>query len=127
MPEHKSGNVLAFIGDGVITLRVREYLIERGFTKSKDLQQKSTVFVSAKGQAEFMEVLLSDDFLNEQESRIYKRGRNSNMGAIAKNVPVVVYRVASGYEALIGYLYYTDKDRMNLILEMMIDHFKERI
>lgn len=127
MPKHKSGSVLAFIGDGVITLKVREYLVERGYTKSKDLQEKSIVFVSAKGQAEFMETLLEKEFLNDDEMNIYKRGRNANMGSIAKNVSVVTYRVASGYEALIGYLYYVDKDRMTVILDLMIDHFKDRV
>lgn len=127
MPRHKSGSVLAFIGDGVITLKVREYLVDRGYTKSKDLQEKSIVFVSAKGQAEFMETLLQKDFLSEDEMNIYKRGRNANMGSIAKNVSVVTYRVASGFEALIGYLYYVDKDRMTIILDLMIEHFKERV
>jgi ribonuclease III family protein len=51
-----TGSVLAFIGDAVLTLQVREYLIKRGFTKSKDLQSISEAFVSAKSQAEYSKI-----------------------------------------------------------------------
>lgn len=122
MPHRHSGNVLAFIGDGVITMHVRTYLVSKGYTKSKDLQQKSTIYVSANGQADFMQYLLEKEILDEKEFNIYKRGRNANMGATAKNASIVTYRIASGFEALIGYLYYTDTVRMNEILNMMIEH-----
>ncbi len=127
MPHRHSGNVLAFIGDAVITLKVREYLVSKNFTKSKDLQEKSIVYVSANGQAEFMEHLLQKECLSETEFTIYKRGRNANMGATAKNASIVVYRVASGYEALIGYLYYADQERMHLILDEMIQFHAEKV
>lgn len=123
MPHRHSGNVLAFIGDGVITLCVREFLVNKGYTKSKDLQEKSIIFVSAKGQAAYMEHLLEQEALSETEYNIYKRGRNANLGATAKNVSIVVYRVASGFEALIGYLYYADQERMQEVLdEMLVFH-----
>ncbi len=127
MHKHYNGNVLSYIGDAVISLKVREYLISLGYTKSKDLQEKSIVYVSANGQAKFMEDILEKEILNDEELRIYKRGRNANMGATAKNASVVVYRVASGYEALIGYLYYEDKDRLETILEMMINFYADEI
>lgn len=127
MPHRHSGNVLAFIGDGVITLRVREYLVSEGFTRSKDLQEKSIIYVSAKGQAAFMESLLAKEALTETEFTIYKRGRNANLGATAKNVSIVVYRVASGFEALIGYLYYADQTRMTEILDEMIEFHADSI
>lgn len=127
MPKHFNGNVLSFIGDAVISLKVREYLVSCGYTKSKDLQQKSVIFVSANGQAEFMETLLEKNELDEVEERIYKRGRNANMGATAKNASVVAYRVASGFEALIGYLHYENPERSNEILEMMLEYYKEKI
>lgn len=127
MHKHYNGNVLSYIGDAVISLKVREYLISLGYTKSKNLQEKSIVYVSANGQAKFMEDILEKEILNDEELRIYKRGRNANMGATAKNASVVVYRVASGYEALIGYLYYEDKDRLETILEMMINFYADEI
>ncbi|NLY63319.1 MAG: ribonuclease III [Erysipelothrix sp.] len=127
MPNRYSGNVLAFIGDGVITLHVRKFLVEKGYTKSKDLQQKSVIYVSANGQADFMQELLDSEFLSETEFNIYKRGRNANVGAVAKNASVVIYRIASGYEALIGYLYYTDLERMHVILDKMLEFHVDKI
>lgn len=119
-----SGSVLAFIGDAVISLFVRDYLVKLGYSRAKDLQEKSITYVSAKGQAEFMEYLLENELLNDLEINIYKRGRNANVGAVAKNVSIVVYRMASGFEALIGYLYYEDKKRQLQLLELMIEYYK---
>lgn len=127
MPHRHSGNVLAFIGDGVITLCVREFLVNKGYTKSKDLQEKSIIFVSAKGQAAYMEHLLEQEALSETEYNIYKRGRNANLGATAKNVSIVVYRVASGFEALIGYLYYADQERMQEVLDEMLEFHQDQL
>ncbi len=127
MPHRHSGNVLSFIGDAVITLRVREYLISQNFTRAKDLQEKSIVYVSANGQAEIMEHLLKEEMLDEREHTIYKRGRNANLGATAKNASIVTYRVASGYEALIGYLYYDNQKRMDEILDQMIEFHADKV
>lgn len=120
MHNQMNGNVLAYIGDAVISLYVREYLVNQGFTRPKDLQEKSIKYVSAKGQAKFMDTVFEKDCLSEKELDVFKRGRNANKGAVAKNVDVVVYRVASGFEALIGYLYYEDKERMNELLELLV-------
>lgn len=127
MAHRYSGNVLSFIGDAVITLKVREMLVAQGYTKSKDLQEKSIIYVSANGQADFMDHLIAEEILSEEEFTIYKRGRNANMGATAKNASVVVYRVASGYEALIGYLHYKDEVRMHFILDLMLDYHMDKI
>lgn len=107
-----SGSVLAFIGDAMLSLQVREHLVSLGYTKAKDLQQKSTLFVSAKAQADYMEQLLKEDRLDEVEMTMYKRGRNDKSTSIAKNAEVITYRVATGFEALWGYLYLEDKERL---------------
>ncbi|QIK68865.1 ribonuclease III [Erysipelothrix sp. HDW6C] len=101
-----SGNVLAFVGDAVLSLQVRSYLVSLGITKTKTLQEKSTQFVSAKAQANFMMKLLNEDRLTEEEMVMYKRGRNAKSTSIAKNADVTTYRIATGFEALWGYLYY---------------------
>lgn len=118
--KHLSGSVLAFIGDAILTLKVREFLVAKGFSRAKDLQEKSIIFVGAVGQAKFMQNLLATNILSENELYIYKRGRNANMTSVAKNVDVVSYRVASGFEALLGYLYYEDQGRLNDLFAMMI-------
>ena len=121
-----SGSVLAFIGDAILSLKVRDFLVKKGYTKAKDLQEKSIIFVGAKGQAKFMHYLIDENVLSEDEMYIYKRGRNANMGSTAKNVDVVSYRVASGLEALLGFLYYEDQKRLDEIFNMMLEFFKEK-
>jgi ribonuclease-3 family protein len=102
-PELLNGSTLAFIGDAVLSLWVREYLVSLGYTKANDLQKKSIIYVSANAQAKFMLSLLEDKFLSEEETQIYLRGRNHKSSSKAKNADVVSYRIATGFEALIGY------------------------
>lgn len=102
---NESGNVLAFIGDAVLSLQVREYLVSKGVSQLSRLQQQSTRFVSASAQAEFMVSLIESDFLSETEVSVYKRGRNAKSKSVAKNADVITYRIATGFEALWGYLY----------------------
>jgi ribonuclease-3 family protein len=119
-PDLLNGSALAFIGDAVLSLYVREYLLESGLTKAKDLQETSTKYVSAKAQAKFIQVLLTQNVLSEEELVIYKRGRNHRSDSIAKNADVVTYRQATGFEALIGYWYLTQNEtRLKQIWDQM--------
>lgn len=119
-----SGNVLAFIGDGVLTLQVREYLVEKGITNTKMLQETSVAFVSAKAQANFIQHLLDQDLLNQEEIKMFKRGRNAKSQSMAKNTDVMTYRLATGLEALWGYLYLdSQNERLNNLWTM----FKEMV
>ena len=116
---HHSGNVLAFIGDAVLSLQVREYLVEElGITKTKKLQETSVNFVSAKAQAHFMSKLLDEEILTEAEALAYRRGRNASSKSSAKNADIITYRIATGFEALWGYLYLTKQaDRLDVLWE----------
>lgn len=105
-----SGRTLAFLGDAVWSLVVREYLIENGEGKGKKLQKESISFVSAKAQASFYELLHEEKFLSDNEEEIFHRGRNSNTGAVPKNTDVQVYRMSTGFEAMIGALHLENKD-----------------
>ena len=69
------------------------------------LQKESVKFVSAKAQALYLQKLLDENKLNEEEVNIVKRGRNAKSDSVAKNVDVVTYRIATGLEALWGWLY----------------------
>ncbi len=109
-PTLLNGSTLAFIGDAVLSLWVREYLVTQGLTKANDLQKKSVQYVSANAQAQFMQTLLNENFLNEEENLIYLRGRNHKSHSKAKNADVVSYRVATGFEALIGYWHLTKNE-----------------
>lgn len=119
-----SGNVLAFIGDAVLSLQVRTHLVHKGITKTKQLQETSVKYVSAKAQAGFMMELIDNDALTEEELLIFKRGRNAKSASIAKNADVVTYRIATGFEALWGYLYETKQVER---LEDLWSQFIERV
>lgn len=78
----------------------------KGLTKPNQLHATATKFVSAKAQARLMQQMLEqENFLTEEELEIYKRGRNSKSHTVAKNADVGTYRIATGFEALMGYLY----------------------
>lgn len=107
--------VFAYMGDAVYEKYIREYVIRQGLCKNGLLHKKSIKYVSAKGQAEILERL--EPNLTKEELDIVRRGRNSNPHSTAKNADVVVYKYATGFEALLGYLYLTKQEkRLNEIL-----------
>lgn len=100
-----NGNVLAYIGDGVMSLTVRCHFVELGYSKASQLQLLCNSYVSANAQAMIVLKLLQEDFLNDKELAIYHLGRNYKTSSRAKNTDVQTYRIASGFEAVWGYLY----------------------
>lgn len=99
-----SGRTLAFLGDAVWSLLVREYLIEQGEGVGQDLQKKTIHYVSAKAQASFYDALHEKGFFSEQEEEYFKRGRNANAGSVPRHTSMGTYRKSTGFEALIGAL-----------------------
>ena len=98
---------LAYIGDGVYELVIRSMILADGNAPVNKLHKKSSGLVKAETQAQIVKIFLDD------ELRIYKRGRNAQSYTKAKNASMVDYRMATGFEALIGYLYLLGKsDRM---------------
>ena len=116
-PELVNPLVLAYLGDGVFEVYVREHLIvERGISKPDLLQKEAVLYVSAKAQSEFMKEAILNNWVSEEEIAIYKRGRNAKSATVPKNADVRDYRMATGFEALIGYLYLIgDTDRLEFI------------
>ena len=104
-----NGTSLAYMGDAVMSLFVRELLLSKGYQQSKVLQKKSEGWVSAKAQAHFLETLQTNHFFSEEEWSIVLRGRNTNPKSKAKNADVLTYRKATGLESLFGYLYLTNQ------------------
>lgn len=108
--------VLAFVGDGVQTLYVRSKFALLSGCKTGELHRLTSMQVKATAQAEKVEKILH--LLTEEEQAVYRRARNSKTATSAKNAAIGDYRKASGFEALIGFLYLTgDHDRLNFILE----------
>ncbi|MBQ7351720.1 MAG: Mini-ribonuclease 3 [Clostridia bacterium] len=111
--------VLAFVGDGVYSLFIRQKLVLNGKLKGKDLHNQVTNFVKASGQSNFIEKILP--LFNEREMSVFKRARNHKTLSQAKNASIVDYRRATGLEAVIGYLYLCgDVDRLNQLLMLSI-------
>ena len=109
-PNECSGRTLAFLGDAVWSLLVRESLILDGPGKGSTLQKLSIAYVSAKAQAHIYEVLHEEGFFTEEEEEIYRRGRNANGGAVPKNTDVQTYRMSTGFEAVLGALRLENKE-----------------
>ncbi len=98
-----SGTTLAYIGDSIYEVKVREYLIEKGLTKVDDLHKNAIKYTSATGQAEAFSLI--EEILTEDEISIFKRGRNSESTRKPRNTSLAIYKKATGFESLIGYLY----------------------
>ncbi|NLJ40465.1 MAG: Mini-ribonuclease 3 [Clostridiales bacterium] len=103
--------VLAYIGDTINDLLVRTYLIMTSNVTVHNLHYQAINFVSAGAQAHILEGIL--ERLTEDEKNIVRRGRNAKAGTIPKNADIGEYRYATGFEALLGYLYLTGQtDRL---------------
>ena len=115
-----NGTTLAFIGDAVMTLYIREKLVKAGYQRPNDLQKMTSQYVSAKAQANYLTQLMDQGFFNEEELEIIKRGRNAQTKTIAKNADVITYRLATGFEAIIGYYYLmNNEDRLGKMWEIL--------
>jgi ribonuclease-3 family protein len=119
-----SGGTLAFLGDAVWSLYVREYFIDIGHNRPNDLQHKTVKMVSAKAQKSFYDNLLEEDYFNEIEIDYFKRGRNFSSKTTPRNTDVATYKYSTGFEALIGYLYL---EKQNDRIEDIFNRAKEMV
>ena len=115
MIEHidlKNLNVLAlaYMGDAIYEVYIRNYLISQKIAKVKDLQKNSVNYVSAKAQSKFLKEMINKDFLTNEEIIIVKRARN-HKSRVPKNTDIITYKLATGLEALIGYHYLNKNDK----------------
>lgn len=112
--------VLAYIGDSVFEIYVRTKVVNDGLLKTNKLHKLSTEFVKAKAQAEAL-VRITEN-LTEDELNIVRRGKNANSNTIPKNADVADYKKATALEALIGYLFLSDKiERLNEIIDLILN------
>lgn len=107
---------LAYIGDCIFDLVIRTVVVLKSKKAVNDLHKKTTRFVKAETQAVIVQGLLDHELLTEEEKNVYKRGRNTRSHTSAKNASIIAYRKATGFEALLGYLYVTGQ--MERILEL---------
>lgn len=104
---------LAYIGDAVYELVIRSMIVTEGNAPVNKLHKKSSELVKAGTQSKMALYFVEKEMLSEEELRVLKRGRNAQSYTKAKNASISEYRWATGYEALMGYLYLSGKsDRM---------------
>ena len=108
---------IAYLGDAIFEVYIRESLIKKGIAKVEDLTKEATKYVSAKGQATILKNLLDENYFTEEELDIIKRGRNYKRSSHPKHTDIITYKYSTGFEALIGYLYLSNKqERLSQIL-----------
>lgn len=115
---------LAYIGDGIYELYIRTILIKQGNCQASKLHKKASRLVKAPSQAAMVEAL--EPLLTPEEEAVYKRGRNAKSYTTAKNATTGEYRKATGFEAVMGYLYLTEQycrmiDLIKIGLEVLDD------
>lgn len=112
-----STEALAYLGDSVLEIRVREKLVRDGIGHSGELNRASLAFVKASEQAAAMRRIIPH--LSEEESLVFKRGRNMSGGNVPKSATVSEYRAATGMEVLFGYLHYAGRqERIDELFEI---------
>ena len=112
--------VLAYVGDAVFEVYVRTKVVNDGMLKTNKLHRLSIEFVKAKAQAEALERI--KDNLTEEELNIVRRGKNVNSNTIPKNAEIADYKKATALEALIGYLFLSDKlERLDEVIDLILN------
>ena len=111
-----SGSALSYLGDAIFTLRVREFYLEHNYRTPGSLQKMTAKYNSAHGQRKAYERLDQEGFFTAKEKEVFKRGRNE-IGHIPSSSDRLTYEIASGLEAICGYLYLSDQERMNELFE----------
>ena len=108
---------LAYIGDSIYDLIIRSMVVDTKNTQANKLHNEVSGYVKAEAQAVIMDEILGD--LTDEEINIYNRGRNAKQKTFAKNASMSDYKKATGFEALIGFLYLSGLDdrMMELILK----------
>ena len=111
---------LAYLGDAIYEVYIREKMIKEAPLKVEQLQKKAINYVSAKAQAKILSNLIDTNDLTDEELDIVKRGRNYKRSSRPKNTDIITYKLSTGFETLIGYLYLSGKKtRLREILELI--------
>lgn len=116
--------VLAYIGDAVYEQIIRTILVSEGNQTVNGLHKKACNYVKAEAQAKMIQGLMEE--LSEEEQAVYRRGKNAKPHTTSKNGTVADYHKATGFEALVGYLYLSDRmDRVLYLIRKGIEILKK--
>ncbi|MGN0328899.1 MAG: Mini-ribonuclease 3 [Lachnospira sp.] len=124
-PKQLSPLVLAYIGDSIYDLVIKTFIVTEGNTQVNKMNKKASSIVKAETQSKVIGFL--EPMLSEEEENVYKRGRNAKSYTSAKNASISDYRRATGFEALIGYLYLAGNyNRMTELIKAGLDFYLEK-
>ncbi|ONI45733.1 ribonuclease III [Candidatus Epulonipiscioides gigas] len=116
-PKVYSPLVLAYIGDAIYEIFVRDYIVKKANAPVNKLHKEAKQYVKASGQAKMYHKI--KDILTEEEFAVLKRGRNARSATSPKNGDIIEYRLATGVEALVGFLYLQNNNkRLATIMEI---------
>lgn len=116
-----NGLALAYMGDAIFEVAVRDHLLRQGKTNPNRLHTTATQYVSAKAQDRILKHWLATEALTDFEVTIVNRGRNAKSKTVRKNTDLMTYRYSTAFEALIGYLYLTEAtERLNELMNSAI-------
>lgn len=111
---------LAYLGDSVLDLMVKEHFVRKANQQVQKYHKEVTGIVSAVSQAAFMDSI--EEGLSEEEAGVYHRGRNASVHSKAKNASMAEYKKATGFEALLGYLYLCgEQERLTGLVRQLLE------
>lgn len=119
-----NGLALAYLGDAYYELEIRKYLITQGIRNVGKLHTEKVRLASNEAQASIMNYFLSLEILSEEEIDAYKKGRNKSHNS-RKQMDMVTYQQATGFESLIGYLSLIDEQRAKDLINLGITFIKQ--
>lgn len=121
-----NGESLAYLGDSVYELLIRKHVLAKGIQDVNKLHKEAVKYTSGEAQAKIVLYLLTNDILTEEEISYYKRGRNSSHSKNRRNIKVSDYKMATGFEALIGFLSMSqNEERINELVLIAIKFIEE--
>ncbi|ACQ70579.1 ribonuclease III [Exiguobacterium sp. AT1b] len=124
-PKQMNALALAYMGDVVYEMAVRRRLLEKGLTRPNDLHRGAVRYVNARAQASVVTFWLETDVLTEEEQAVVRRGKNAKSGSVPKRVDVHTYRYSTAFEALIGYIYLTERrDRLEELIKQAFERLE---
>ena len=121
-----NGESLAYIGDAIYELKIREYLLKKGYQDVNILHKYAVKFTSGESQALIVDYLIKNEIVTEEEISYFKRGRNSGHSKNRRSISVISYKKATGFEAMIGFLHLSNQEeRLNSLVEIVINLVEE--
>lgn len=121
-----NGESLAYIGDAIYEVKIREHLLQKGYQDVNKLHKYAIKFTSGENQSAIIDYMIGQNVLTDEEISYFKRGRNSSHSKNRRSISVISYKKATGFEAMIGYLYLSNQqERLTYLMNYIINAVEE--